>query len=111
MYVWICGSDLLLISVFDAKSVLIVSSTARGLCPPNPLLSISLPLFLFTLAKNIGYLHNVVSKLCLINAPCCQLGPRPDWDPDIMEALENAEVSSEPDQQLEDDFVMLVRIY
>lgn len=25
-----------------------------------------------------------------------------------MEALENAEVSSEPDQQLEDDFVLLV---
>lgn len=36
------------------------------------------------------------------------LGPRPDWDPDIVEALENAEVSSELDQQLEDDFVLLV---
>ena len=35
-------------------------------------------------------------------------GPRPDWDPEIVEALENAEVSSEPDQQLEDDFVLLV---
>ncbi len=35
-------------------------------------------------------------------------GPRPDWDPEIVEALENAEVSSELDQELEDDFVMLV---
>ena len=49
------------------------------------------------------FLNNAHSIFCYLTA-----GPRPDWDPDIVAALENAEVSSEPDQQLEDDFVKLV---
>ena len=36
------------------------------------------------------------------------IGPRPDWDPDIVAALDNAE-EDEEEGDLEDDFVMLVR--
>ena len=35
-------------------------------------------------------------------------GPCPDWDPEVVEALDNAEICVETDSQLEDDFVMLV---
>ena len=38
------------------------------------------------------------------------VGPRPDWDPDVVAALEDAEGDGEEGGELEDDFVMLVRI-
>lgn len=37
-------------------------------------------------------------------------GPQPDWDPDIVAALERAELTSDPEEQLEDDFVLMVRL-
>ena len=37
-------------------------------------------------------------------------GPQPDWDPDIVAALESAELTSDPEEQLEDDFVLMVRV-
>ena len=37
-------------------------------------------------------------------------GPQPDWDPDIVAALERAELTSDPEEQLEDDFVLMVRV-
>ena len=36
-------------------------------------------------------------------------GPQPGWDPDIVAALEAAECSETVDDQLEDDFVTMVR--
>jgi len=37
-------------------------------------------------------------------------GPQPDWDPDIVAALERAELTSDPEEQLEDDFVLMVQV-
>ena len=38
----------------------------------------------------------------------CDAGPCPDWDPEVVEALDNAEVCEDAASQLEDDFIMLV---
>ncbi len=35
-------------------------------------------------------------------------GPQPDWDPDIVAALDSAEVVSDAEDPLEDDFVLKV---
>ena len=39
-------------------------------------------------------------------------GPQPDWDPDIVAALERVEVTSDPEdeEELEDDFVLMVTL-
>jgi len=34
-------------------------------------------------------------------------GPRPDWDPDIVEALDDDFDFDDPDNQLEDDFIQM----
>ena len=36
-------------------------------------------------------------------------GPQPDWDPDIVAALDDPEMNFDLDDQLEDDFVLKVR--
>ena len=34
--------------------------------------------------------------------------PQLDWDPDIVDALKTAEATSDPQEELEDDFILLV---
>ena len=36
------------------------------------------------------------------------VGPQLDWDPDIVDALNTAEATSNPEEELEDDFILLV---
>ena len=53
------------------------------------------------------------SSISLHNHICAPIpGPQPDWDPDIVAALERVEVTSDPEEEeeLEDDFVLMVTL-
>ena len=49
--------------------------------------------------------YQVIQCLCGV---VMYLGPCPDWDPEVVEALENSELAGGDQMELEDDFVMLV---
>ena len=52
--------------------------------------------------------------MCRQTITCCthisHSGPQPGWDPDIVAALEAAETSNTVEDELEDDFVTMVRL-
>lgn len=50
---------------------------------------------------------NVEEKEGLLNKVTPQVGPRPDWDPDIVAAMDDDFDFEDEDNKLEDDFVML----
>ena len=41
--------------------------------------------------------------VCLLSS-----GPQPNWDPDIVAALDNPDMNFDLDDQLEDDFILQV---
>ena len=49
----------------------------------------------------------IIGLLCVVSL--CS-GPQPGWDPDIVAALEAAETSNTLEDELEDDFVTMVRL-
>ncbi|EEC05826.1 conserved hypothetical protein [Ixodes scapularis] len=50
---------------------------------------------------------NVEEKEGLLNKVAPQVGPRPDWDPDVVAALDDDFDFEDEDNELEDDFVKL----
>lgn len=48
--------------------------------------------------------HVIYCGCCL----CKIVGPRPDWDPDIVAALDDAIDLEDPDNILEDNFILKV---
>lgn len=50
----------------------------------------------------MNYLLNFVTRTFL-----CLLGPQPDWDPDIVEGLDDDFDFNDPDNMLDDDFMMM----
>ena len=54
------------------------------------------------------FCHKVSALHCLL---VLRTGPRPDWDPDVVAALDDALDLDDPVNILEDDFMSKVRIY
>ena len=47
----------------------------------------------------------------LLNLAAPISGPRPEWDPDIVAALDDALDLDDPENMLDDDFILKVRFY
>jgi len=52
------------------------------------------------------FASEVQTKEGLINKGACLQGPQPDWDPDVVAALDDDFDHEDPDNLLEDDFVL-----
>lgn len=52
------------------------------------------------------FASKVEKEVGLLNEAVPIRGPRPDWDPDIVEALDDDFDVDDPDNQLEDDFIL-----
>ena len=46
--------------------------------------------------------------LCASSLSLLSSGPQPNWDPDIVAALDNPDMNFDLDDQLEDDFILQV---
>lgn len=56
--------------------------------------------------------YNIIIVTCdllwVLPLQNCTVGPRPDWDPDIVAALDDAIDLEDPDNILEDNFILKV---
>ena len=62
------------------------------------------------LVKRIFHETKIICRALFTNQgfDCCYdfVGPQPDWDPDIVEALDDDFDFDDPDNQLDDDFIV-----